>query len=213
MIDLYQYPNRRSRNPPRSGRSLDDSSCCHSAEICCHCCHRRPARRLPPAPGPVDLTVEREVLLPAADRDPVFAVLRHHGIVEADRGALLQEAGVGCPPADVAVEEPPGLLVRVSSSRRRPPGWPGSPLRGMGRPAGECVRAGRRRSPRRGWSKQDPPFPQRVWASRITVPEDSSQGGPLPWCARQPEGSGARAGAGVVGLWPALLPCLPVAIY
>ncbi len=49
-----------------------------------------------PAPGPVDLSVERKVLLPTADRDPAPAVLCHGGVVEADRRALLQQAGVGC---------------------------------------------------------------------------------------------------------------------
>ena len=62
-------------------------------------------------PGPVDLGVEREVLLPAADGDPVVSILGHGGIKEADRGALLQQARVGCPPAGVALEETPGLVV------------------------------------------------------------------------------------------------------
>jgi len=41
-----------------------------------------------PAPGPGDLTVKQEVVLPAADRDPAPIVLRHGGIVEADRRAF-----------------------------------------------------------------------------------------------------------------------------
>ena len=41
-----------------------------------------------PAPGPVDFDIKREELLPAADRDPGPAVLRHAGIVEADRRAF-----------------------------------------------------------------------------------------------------------------------------
>jgi hypothetical protein len=65
----------------------------------------------PVAPGTVDLDIEREVLLPPADRDPVLAALRHGGVVEADRGALLQEAGIRGPAVVVAVEEPPGLVI------------------------------------------------------------------------------------------------------
>ena len=53
----------------------------------------------PTAPGPVDLDIEREVLFPAADRGSAPAVLRHGGVVEADRRTLLQEAGVRFPPA------------------------------------------------------------------------------------------------------------------
>ena len=86
----------------------------HMLYICCTAATRpvvvQPDRGSP-APGPVDLMIEREVLFPAADRDPVLVVLCHGGVVEADRRALLQEAGVECPPADVAVEEPPGLVV------------------------------------------------------------------------------------------------------
>ncbi len=73
------------------------------------------------APGPVDLSIKREELLPAADRDPGPAVLRHAGTVEADRRALLQEARVGCPAAGVAVEEAPRLVVGEAESARETP--------------------------------------------------------------------------------------------
>ena len=69
------------------------------------------------APDPVDLGIEREILLPAANRDSVIAALRHGGVVKADRGALLQEAGVGCSPTDVAVEGASGL--QIGESHRR----------------------------------------------------------------------------------------------
>jgi len=47
---LYRYiphVEQHFQNPHRSWHRLIDSSCCHSAENCCHCCHssgRRPAR-------------------------------------------------------------------------------------------------------------------------------------------------------------------------
>ena len=62
-----------------------------------------------PTPGPVDLVVEREVLLPATDRGPAPA-LRHRGVVEADRRALLRQAGIGR---------------RASGQSETTTGWPG----------------------------------------------------------------------------------------
>jgi len=46
------------------------------------------------APGQVDLTVERDVLLPAANRDPTSAVFRHRGVVEADHGTYRRNTRV-----------------------------------------------------------------------------------------------------------------------
>jgi hypothetical protein len=47
------------------------------------------------APDPVDFDIEREELLPAANCDPGPAILRHAGIVEADRRELLRPAPRG----------------------------------------------------------------------------------------------------------------------
>lgn len=92
QIDRYRDPDHLLRNPPCSGRSLVGSRCCTYATPC------YPAAiiwviiqpdRSSPAPGPVDLSIKREVLLPAANRDRAPIVLRHGGIVEANRRAFL----------------------------------------------------------------------------------------------------------------------------
>ena len=49
--------------------------------------------RGPTTPGAVDLNIEREELLPPADRGSVVTALRHGGIKEADRRTL-REGGL-----------------------------------------------------------------------------------------------------------------------
>jgi len=64
------------------------------------------------APGPVDLRVKREVVLPPPDGLPDPEHLPGHRCVDVThRRALLQETGIRGPVVGVAVEQPVGLLV------------------------------------------------------------------------------------------------------
>lgn len=83
---IYQDFDHHFRNFFRSGQSHDGSN----GSICIATAANARAIGQPdggtPGQGPVDPTIEREVLFPAADHNPI--VLRHRGFVEADRGVL-----------------------------------------------------------------------------------------------------------------------------
>ncbi len=66
-------------------------------------------------PGTIHLGIKGEVMLPPFERDPE-ELFGNRGINEADRRALVQDAGISRLAVRIAVQEPVGLVIREPES-------------------------------------------------------------------------------------------------